>query len=162
MRTDGLFKILATGFLLALVLYLGAFKWIDYQREHKGPWIIEFTTDSNGVPSLTVSQAFLKIPPHRLTFPETTVTETNYQRSIKFDHAVSKVPFGELVFQDPLYLPGSAVFNFWGHEVQIIPRTLIVDRKEIPWNSTTNMTVTGEGKYQPPQPKAKKRGLFSQ
>ena len=148
MRSDGLFKILGLGFLLALMLYIVSFKWIQHQREYKGPWRVVFSSDNSSIPYLLVSQSTLKIEDHKITFENQKAPRPNLARVVYFNNPTTNAPFGEIVFQDPTFLPGTITFNFWGHEVELMPRTLIIDKKEIPWHSDTNIVVSGEGKFQ--------------
>jgi hypothetical protein len=34
---------------------------------------------------------------------------------------------------DTTFLPGTIVFEMFGHEVQLIPRVLTIDKQEQPW-----------------------------
>ena len=53
------------------------------------------------------------------------------------------VPFGQVLFTDLTYLPGTVSFEVFGHEVELLPRTLIVDRQEVPWKSGAEKGATG-------------------
>lgn len=149
MRSDNnLFRILALAFLLALILYVATFKWIQHRREHKGPWQVTFQCDNQGMPSILIVQPHLGIDAVQIGFPEQRVPMTNYQRRVSFRNPIKRVPFGELAFQDPTFLPGTVSFNFWGHGVELLPRTLVINQTEIPWVSQTNILLSGEGKFE--------------
>ena len=45
------------------------------------------------------------------------------------------VPFGECIYQDLMFLPGVVTMNILGHEIELMPRTLVIDKKEVPWDS---------------------------
>ena len=45
------------------------------------------------------------------------------------------MPFGECIYQDLMFLPGVVTMNLLGHEIELMPRTLVVDKKEVPWNT---------------------------
>jgi hypothetical protein len=45
------------------------------------------------------------------------------------------LPFGELLYQDPTFLPGTVTMRLFGHVVELLPRVLTVDKKEYPWQS---------------------------
>jgi len=32
-----------------------------------------------------------------------------------------------------MFLPGVVTMNLLGHEIELMPRTLVIDKKEIPW-----------------------------
>jgi len=52
-----------------------------------------------------------------------------------------EVPFGHCVFLDPLFLPGKAVLEIAGHEIQIMPRKLMLDGVEHSWSATNAFTL---------------------
>jgi hypothetical protein len=148
-RSDNnLFKIFAVGFLLALIVYIASFSFIQRQREHNGPWLIVFQTDADNRPSIVISHTNLHIEPHTISFPEAKGPRPDFLKEIHFNGPITNVPFGEIVFQDPTFLPGTVMFNFWGHGVELMPRTMIIDQQEVPWHSKTNLTLTGEGKFE--------------
>ena len=47
-----------------------------------------------------------------------------------------------------MFLPGIVTMNLLGHEIELMPRTLVVDKKEVPWNKPAAQIVL--------QPPAKK------
>ncbi len=147
-KSDGLKKIFLAAFAVALVLYLVSFSWIQYQREYKGPWQITFSTDHTGTPFLLISQPALKISQQKIIFEDHQLTRTNLAQKVLFGQPTSISPFGEIVFQDPTFLPGTIAFNFWNHEVELMPRALVIDKKEILWNSAPTITVNGPGKFE--------------
>jgi hypothetical protein len=32
-----------------------------------------------------------------------------------------------------MFLPGVVTMNLLGHEIELMPRTLVIDKKEVPW-----------------------------
>ena len=34
-----------------------------------------------------------------------------------------------------MFLPGVVTMNILGHEIELMPRTLVIDKKEVPWDS---------------------------
>jgi len=58
-----------------------------------------------------------------------------------------EVPFGKCVFMDTTFLPGTLAFEFFGHELELLPRALMVDHQEHPWVSGRPITLhtTSEG-----------------
>jgi len=44
-----------------------------------------------------------------------------------------EVPFGKCVFMDTTFLPGTVTFELFGHEIELLPRALIIDRQEHSW-----------------------------
>jgi hypothetical protein len=69
------------------------------------------------------------------------------------DPTQTNVPFGEVIFQDLTFLPGTVTFNFFGHEVELLPRTLIIDKQEHAWKTGEVISITGPGKFQPRESK---------
>src|SRR5262249_38275066 len=129
--------------LIALVLYLISYNFIEHRRTRKGPWLVTFNTESNGVPVLTINQPFLQISNVRLTFPGNAPNATNVTMDFRVPKQVPfEVPFGQCLFEDTTFLPGTIVFKLFGHEIQLIPRVLTVDQVEYPWRSESVMAVT--------------------
>ena len=148
MKSEGFGKAVIITFLLALAIYVVGFTFIQHKRENKGPWVIEFRTDAGGTPKLIISQEALSISNQTIGFPEIKLPETNFSKTIHFDGPTTNVPFGEVAFQDPTFLPGSVAFNFWGHGVELLPRRMIINKEGILWNTRTNIELTGEGKFE--------------
>jgi hypothetical protein len=140
MRSDGALKHFATAFAIAVVLYIVSFGWIQHRRVFRGPWEITFATDEAGAPSLMISEAKLHIS-QRIDFPGQKVAATNLDRVERFEEAVTNLPFGEMIFQDPTFLPGTVTMRLFGHEIELLPRVLIVDKKEIPWRAEQTVKV---------------------
>jgi len=51
------------------------------------------------------------------------------------------LPFGKCIFMDTTFLPGSVTFGLFGHTVELLPRTLIIDNQEQPWRSNLRIEV---------------------
>ena len=60
----------------------------------------------------------------------------NYRRTLIYE-----VPFGRGVFLDLTSLPGTATFELFGYEIQLLPRGLIIDRQEYPWRAAAPSTL---------------------
>jgi hypothetical protein len=144
-----LWKHVIAAFLITLVVYIVAFNWIEHRRVRNGPWEVTFQ-NSNGDLELVINQASEGIRDVRLHFTEVPFG-TNQSQTIQFT-AGRKVPFalptGRCIFLDPLFLPGKAVLDIAGHEIQIMPRVLIVDGVEHPWAATQSLSL-GEAKVLP-------------
>jgi len=136
MKRSRTLKHIALTFALVLFGYIGVFSWIEHRRVVKGPWTVTFSTEA-GVPALIVNQPKLGIRDVRIVFPEE-ATGSNATQTMKFSGArvaPFDVPYGKCVFYDPLFLPGTVTFDLFGHEVQLLPRVLTVDKAEHPWRS---------------------------
>lgn len=131
----------AVAFGLAVVFYVVSFWWIQHERVVKGPWEIVFAADANSSPSLQISQAKLHIS-EKLVFPGDKVARTNFSQRVIFSEATTNLPFGEMLLQDALYLPGSVTIRLGGHLVEVLPRTLIVDKKEHAWQIGQEITIS--------------------
>jgi hypothetical protein len=134
MRSDGILKHFAICFVIAVVLYIVSFSWIEHRRTFKGPWEITFASDGAGHPSLFISEPRLGIS-RGIDFPGQKIPALHLSRQEKFDETVTNLPFGEMLFQDPTFLPGTVTMKLFGHEIELLPRVLIIDKKEIPWNA---------------------------
>jgi len=149
MKNDRLPKILLLSFIFAVVIYLPAFGLMQGCRTSKGPWHVEFSTDATGTPALLIEQAKLNVS-KRIVFADQKISQTGLSHQLVFDDPTkTNAPFGEIVFQDLTFLPGTVTFNFFGHEVELLPRVLIVDKQEHVWKNSEALSVTGEGKYKP-------------
>ncbi len=153
MKPSGPWKHVALAFLIALAMYIIAYSWIENRRTRNGPWEVTFTADASDVPGVIVRQPKLKLEGIRLNFPRQSVPPTN--ATVRFDQAREvpfEVPFGQCLFMDPTFLPGTLAFNFFGHEIQFLPRVLTVDRQEIAWQSGMVLNLTNHGVLAKPGP----------
>ncbi len=123
-------------FLLTLAFYLAGFYGIEYLRHRKGPWVITFLTGTNGQPSIVIYQPKLDIESVSIAMPGEKTTLTNLSKRIVFDRPRQPIPFGATIHEDLLSFPGVLTFNFFGHFVEILPRVLNLDHKEIEWKRT--------------------------
>lgn len=123
--------------LLTLLGYLAAFYSIEHIRYRKGPWIVRFQTDAAATPAISISQPRLGITSATIVFQNEKILLTNLKQSVRFDRPFKTVPFGKILYQDLTFLPGVVTFDFFGHEIELLPRTLIVNKKEVPWKSIT-------------------------
>jgi hypothetical protein len=145
---DRLLRHLAVAAALALVFYIAAFYWIEHLRVVKGPWEMAFVSDAAGRPSLEISQRALKIS-ERLSFPDDQVARSNLAELIRFRETTTNLPFGEMLQQDALYLPGSVTMRLFGHRIEALPRTLVVDQQEHAWKAGEEIAVRHPAKPPP-------------
>jgi hypothetical protein len=132
---------LAVSFALAVVIYVAGFWGIERRRVVKGPWVVEFVSDAAARPSLRISQRKLGIS-EELDFPNAQVERPNISERVFFDGTRTNLPFGEMLLQDALYLPGTVTMRVCGHQVEVLPRTLIVDNQERPWRAGEVVVIT--------------------
>ena len=137
MTRDNPLRHFVIAFAIALGLYMIAYGWIEHRRNRKGPWEVTFSNGPSG-PLLVVSQAWLGITNVQLSFPAPPVAATNLPLHLDFrePHPVPfELPFGKCVFMDTTFLPGTLTFQLFGHEIEFLPRVMILDHEEHSWRS---------------------------
>ena len=135
---------IALVFVAALALYLAAYSGIEHRRVRKGPWEVTFTNDASGAPMISIFQPRLGLTNVQIVFPGATQSGSNAATTLAFAQprpVPFDVPFGKCIFMDTTFLPGTIVFDMFGHEVQLIPRVLTIDKQERPWQSGAVITL---------------------
>ena len=133
MKGDNLVKHLLIVSVIVVAGYFGLFYLNEWLRTRRGAWEVSFATE-NGTPTLTVTEPVLKIAGVKLLFPGESTTNIPAPVHWTFDDVTkTNLPFGTLIFNDLTYLPGAVTMNLFGHEIELIPRTLVVNRKQIDW-----------------------------
>jgi hypothetical protein len=139
MKGDRFLKPLLLVFVGALVFYAAAYFGIEHVRHRKGPWSVTFTHTSSGEPAIVIDQPALQISNVMIRFAEETRTnQVAHPTAVVFDppRAVPHdVPFGQCIFIDTTFLPGTVVLELFGHQIQLIPRVLTLDGEEKRWVS---------------------------
>jgi hypothetical protein len=161
--SDRLPRHLAIGFGLALVIYAAFFTCDQRVRQHKGPWEVTFMTNSAGLPAITVNQPNLSITNVQIVFGGETLSNGISGTRVVFDKPQQVIPFGKTKFEDLTYLPGSVAFDFFGHEVELLPRTLYLNKKEYPWKPGAIYELTPAEKLPPSasyDPRERKKRRF--
>jgi hypothetical protein len=151
MKSDGIAKQFILVFLVALVGYFVLYYAIEGRRKHNGPWQITFTNGVSGEPAFVINQPKLGITNLSLTFPGATTSATNLGTLtfVQPQETPFDIPFGKCIFQDLTSLPGTLTFDMFGHEIELIPRVLTIDKKERPWESTIVITLPAFGTNAP-------------
>ena len=158
MKTGISTRSIATWFVVVLILYAAVFYGIESWRHRKGPWQVTFLTDSAGNPALVVYQPALNISSVELVFPGEHAERTNLSEKVLFDRPLKPVPFGKVIYQDLTVLPGAVTFDLFGHEVELLPRVLYINKKEVPWKSDSIVELSETNKpATPPKPPAQSR-----
>ena len=154
MRSSGLAKPVLVGLLLAVIIYAAGFALDQHLRTRNGPWSVTFTTEPSGAPALLVNQRKLNVANLKIVFLGETVT--NVHETVAFDFPQKPVPFGKVKFEDLTYLPGAVTLDCFGHEIELLPRTLYINRKAHPWISSGAIMLSPADKpVALPEPKAK-------
>ena len=141
-------------FLAVLALYFAVFYGIEYSRKRKGAWEVNFLTDAQGNPSIVVYQPRLNISSVEILFSGEKVAQTKLSERVIFDRPRKQAPpFGKVIYEDLTFLPGVVTFDFFGHEIEIFPRALVVNRRELPWKSELVVELAPTNKLAtPPKP----------
>ena len=154
MQPSGFAKPVLVGLLLAVAIYAGGFALDQHLRARRGPWEVAFTTEPSGAPAIIVKHPKLNIANLKIIFLGETAT--NVHGTVVFDFPQKPVPFGKVKFEDLTYLPGTVTFDFFGHEIELLPRTLYINRNAHPWTSNEAITLSAADKPTAlPEPKAK-------
>ena len=133
MQSDGFLKHLLIAFGLALLGYGLLYGCDRHLRSRKGAWEFTFSSSSKGEPVLTIDQPYHGISKVRVVIEGETFEGPT--KRLRFDQPGIQLPFGKSVFFDTTFLPGSVTFDLFGHEVEVLPRTMIINFKEHPWKT---------------------------
>ncbi len=153
-------RLLGGLFAVTLLLYLAGFYGMEHLRDRKGPWRVRFDPVAVGGPTLTIHQPALGIGGLRVVFEGASTKglssgevvfdepglnaqpmDTTPESSRELKQRAFEVPFGECIYQDLMFLPGVGTMKLLGHEVELMPRTRVIDKKEISW-STPGSRIT--------------------
>jgi len=148
MKADNPIKHFALAFCLALVCYLVFYNWIEHRRTRKGPWQMSFTNDAAGTPRMIINQPALGLTNIELVFPGQIITNRNVLGTLSFAQprpVPHEVGFATCVFMDTTFLPGTLTFRVFGHEVEFLPRTMIIDHEERAWTSGRTIELPAAG-----------------
>ena len=150
-------------FLSVLALYFGSFHGLEYLRTYKGPWEVQFAANPGSAPVVSIRQSHLGVDEVKLVFhgesvplsaqpaapglagdvPKATnaTPALSPNGSVRFDAVEKPARFGEVIYEDLTFLPGVVTFNLFGHEIELMPRVLVVNKREIPWQSGTTVDL---------------------
>lgn len=145
MKSHSIWKQILAVFLCTVLGYLAVFYWIEHQRRKDGPWQATFTT-RDGLPTLLVNHPKLGLTNITIQFADA-IAPTNLPQTVAFEHgrpAPFDLPFGQCVFVDAIYLPGTAACEIYGHQIQLMPRVLTIDKVERPWRSGEKILLTNQ------------------
>ena len=144
MKSDNPVKHFALAFLIAILVYFVAYTFIEQRRNRKGPWQVTFTTQPFAGPSIKIDQPALHLTNVAINFAGNGVPGTNTSSTLIFDQprpVPYDVPYGKCLFMDTTFLPGTLTLQLFGHEIELLPRVLIIDHREYPWQSNTNIQL---------------------
>lgn len=140
---------LMVAFVITIVVYVAAFSWIEHRRVFRGPWQLRFSADSKGVPSLLITQTNLGIHDVQVVFPEEHASVSNVSQTLFFNKPAEPpidLPFGQCVFEDLTFLPGTLTIQLYGHELELLPRVLVVNKLRRDWTPGETITLYATNK----------------
>ena len=142
---------IALVFVVVAVMYFGVFAGIEHLRQRKGPWEASFGTNDTGEPMLTIAQAHRGLADVRVVLHGE--RPTNGTGNVSFGRVLQPVPYGRVLYEDLTFLPGVVTFDLFGHEIELLPRALIVNRHAVAWSNGMTIDLWPTNKpTEPPQP----------
>src|SRR5215207_6731769 len=124
---------IALVFVAALAFYFAGFYGLEYLRVRKGAWKVAFEPNPGGDPVLRITQPSVGVIDMKLIFHGERAT--NQPATVHFDTVQKNALFGDVIYEDLTFLPGVVTFNLFGHEIELVPRVLVVNKHEIAWQS---------------------------
>lgn len=141
---DSFLRHAGIAFLCALAVYAIFFACDTRMRSRRGPWQVEFSATTNNEPLLIINQSALGIQNIRVRLEGEIATNKG---SFQFDVPTKmNVPYGRVRFHDLTYLPGTVTLDLFGHEIEMLPRALFLNTKEIAWQNNTTFTLAPTNK----------------
>ena len=144
MKPEGAAKHFLVAFLLALACYIIFYQVIEHRRTRNGPWRVTFTASAAGVPVIVINEPKLAITNVQISFAGQTLPATNYPIALVLGQPKPvpyDMPFGSCVFMDTTFLPGTVTFQLFGHEIELLPRVLVIDRQEHSWRPGSTIAL---------------------
>lgn len=156
MQSSGIGKHILGALALAVAIYVAGFAFDQHLRSRRGPWQVTFTTEPSGDAAIIINQPRLNISNLKIVFAGERMTGPT--ATVAFDVPQRPVPVGKVKFEDLTYLPGTVTLEAYGHEIELLPRTLYINRKPHPWQSNETIKLTSADKPASlPEPKPKKK-----
>lgn len=138
-------------FLACVVLYFVGFAAAQWWRERRGPWEVTFQVDPQGTPAIEITQARLAIGGVMIVFRGINQAGVTNPVTVRFDEPAKadRIPFGRVKFLDTTFLPGTVTLDLFGHEIELLPRTLIVDKEERSWQQGDRLELGQRSEMRP-------------
>src|SRR5689334_11962271 len=92
-------------FVVALIFYFAAYSWLSKRQTGKGPWRVNFSTNSAGVPLITVEHPVLGISNVVVQFTGEQLAPTNGTGIVSFARPRQITPFGVVAYDDLMFQP---------------------------------------------------------
>jgi hypothetical protein len=155
MKPAGQAKHFILAFLLALAGYVICYQLIEHRRAQNGPWLITFAASSDNGPVIVVNQSKLGITNVQISFADKALPGTNAPTTIAFGQPQPvpyDLPFGTCVFMDTTFLPGTVTLELFGHQIELLPRVLVIDGQEHPWRAEGQIVIRRRSAPTAPSP----------
>lgn len=154
MTRNDKFKLIGFPLVGALVLYFGGYFAVEFLRHRKGSWEVEFITTNDG-PAIRIAQPHLGISNVVVVLEGEAISPGFTNSAMTFvdpRNTPYPVPHGRVIFEDLTFLPGTVTFDFHGHGVELIPRMLILNQRQLDWTSGVTLTLPPGEKTHPITP----------
>jgi hypothetical protein len=141
-------RVFAIPALLALVGYVLMYGCDRHLRVRHGPWQVTFNRAPDGTPTVRIDQSGLGISNVVVRFEGEVLPplQPPLPAQVRFDDPDRGLPFGILAFHDLMYQPGTVVLHCFGHEVQMLPKAIYLDRESRPWKSGESHVMSATNK----------------
>ena len=139
-------KSVALTFVGAVIFYALAWSWMNKWHSGKGPWVVNFSTNSAGVPQLVIAQPSLGFSNITVRFEDEMLAATNGTGFVSFDGPKKTTPFGRVIYDDLMSQPGSVVVDCFGHVVEMIPRALFLNSISNEWRNDSVYLLSSTNK----------------
>jgi hypothetical protein len=156
MQPSGIGRHVLGALALAVAIYVAAFAFDQHLRTRRGPWQVTFVAETSGDTAIIVNQPRLNISNLKIVFAGERMTKPAV--TVAFDVPQRRVPLGRVKFEDLTYLPGTVTLEMFGHEIELLPRTLYINRKARAWKSGETIALSAAdrpGALPEPLPKQK-------
>jgi hypothetical protein len=154
MKRSEKLKLIGIPLVGALVIYFGGYFTVEHLRHRKGSWQVEFFA-TNRTPAVRIDQPHLGISNVVLILEQEASAPSFTNSTWSFvdpSNTPYPVPHGRVIFEDLTFLPGTVTFDFNGHGVELLPRTLIVNGREHAWQSGATLSLQPADKKHPVTP----------
>jgi hypothetical protein len=158
-RPFATWKTVAATFVLAVIFYALAWSWMKQRQTGKGPWQVDFATNSAGLPQLTIAEPQLGISNVTVQFAGEQLAPTNGTGAVSFAKPRMRVPFCQVIYDDLMFQPGVVTLDCFGHVVEMAPRALGLNGAGQPWTNGA-MHVLSPTNKMPEEARKKLKGGY--
>jgi hypothetical protein len=142
MKSPGVtWKSIVFTFVLAVVFYALAWTWMNRRQTGRGPWQMDFGTNAAGTPEIVIGQPALGVSNVTVRFEGEQLAPTNGTGTVAFLRPRMRTPFGRVVYDDLMFQPGSVAVDAFGHVVEMVPRTLVLNGRTNAWRNGAIYTL---------------------